>query len=182
MSAFLTRLRQFAALAFLLCPIAFGQTTGTVQGAVSDQQGGLLPGVKLELTNIETNVSQIQNSGPLGGYIFQAVPPGTYSLRASAAGFRATVIQGIVVTANANTPMDVKLDLGAVTETVNVSASVERIDTISPQVATNVDKTYIEDLPNYTRNVMSFAELSPGIEVNTGSMAGGSQMMNIQGA
>lgn len=151
-------------------------TTGSVQGIVLDASGAAVPGVELTLTNQATQVGQKQKTGDDGRYIFNIVLPGTYSLRTSASGFRPAVASGIVVEVNKTTRADISLQLGEVSETIEVTANVSRIDTVSAQVSMNVQRQYLSELPISSRNSLAFAELAPGVEVN-----GGSQVQNIEG-
>jgi outer membrane receptor protein involved in Fe transport len=147
-----------------------------VQGIVLDPSGAAVPAVELTLVNQATQVTQTQTTGGDGRYTFNIVLPGTYTLRTSASGFRPSVASGIVVEVNKTTRADLTLQVGQVSETVEVVANVSRIDTVSAQVSMNVQRQYISDLPVSTRNSLAFAELAPGVEVN-----GGSQVQNIEG-
>jgi len=146
-----------------------------------DQQKAAVAGARLELVSADTNVAQIQSSGASGNYVFNFVQPGKYSLKVSAAGFKTALVGDLVVQANKNTPVDVILNVGAVVETIEVKGSTERIDTVGAQVSTNVGTKDIQDLPNFTRNILTYAELAPGVEVDTSAIAGGSQNLNILG-
>jgi len=160
---------------------AAAQTTGAVQGTVSDPQGAALPGATVELVQSATNVSQRAQTNGEGFYSFDFLPPGAYAASVSLGGFKAASLKGLVVEANKTTSVNVQLQVGQVTESVEVQALAPRVDTVRPQVATNVEETYIRQLPSYTRNVLTFATLQPGVEVNTQYITGGSQNLNILG-
>ena len=165
----------------MLSFLAAAQTTGTIQGTVSDQQGAVMPGVTLKLVNAGTNLRYSQTSGELGGYIFSYLPPGKYALQVSAPGFRAASISEILVEVSRNTVVDVRLEIGAVNEAVEVKMTAERIDTVAAQVATNVPAKYMQDLPSLSRNVLAYAEMAPGVEVDTSNTTGGSQVIGGNG-
>ncbi len=157
-------------------PARAADTTGSVQGIVLDSSGAAIPGVDLNLVNEATQVTRTQKGGADGRYTFNIVPPGQYTLRAAAAGFRAAIATGIAVEVNKTNRADITLQVGQVSEAVEVTANVSHIDTVSAQVSISVQRQYIADLPISSRNALGFAELAPGVEVN-----GSSQVQNIDG-
>ncbi|MDX2152365.1 MAG: carboxypeptidase regulatory-like domain-containing protein [Bryobacteraceae bacterium] len=153
------------------------ETTGTVQGTLLDPSGAAIPGARIDLVQDSTGVTLTQTSGADGKYIFNLVPPGSWSVRATLTGFRPAVLTGVIVEVARNTRADVTMQIGQVSEVVEVSSSVARIDTVSAQVATGVERKYITDLPSSGRNALSYALLAPGVNLNNA----GSQVMNIEG-
>ena len=151
-------------------------TTGAVQGLVLDPSGAAIPSVELMLVNQATQVVLTQKSDVDGRFIFNIVLPGTYTLNSSAPGFRPAALTGISVEVNRNTRADLTLQVGQVSESVEVVANAATIDTVSAQVSMNVQRRYIADLPLSSRNSLGFAELAPGVEIS-----GGSQVQNIEG-
>jgi hypothetical protein len=145
-------------------------TTGTVVGTVADPSHAAIPGVEVRLVNENTNIVTVQQSNPEGGFLFNLVLPGRYTIAASAEGFRKSAVSGIVVEVNKNTRVDLTLDLGELSQTVEVTASAGRIDSVSAQVSTNVARTYVSELPTSTRSVLSFAELAPGVQLQNTSI------------
>src|SRR3954454_16078115 len=97
-------------------------TTGSIQGTVVDPSAAALPGVQLELTNQTTNVLLVQKSDPSGHFVFNMVPPGTYSLRATAEGFRPSVAGNLQVEVNKTTRVDISMQMGVVSESIEVVA------------------------------------------------------------
>jgi len=152
--------------------------TGAVQGRVADPSGALIPGARVELANEQTNSTAAQTSSENGTFTFNLVPPGIYTLRTTAEGFQAKSMSGIRVEINKTVRVDVTLVVGAVTETVEVSAEVSRVDAVSAQLSTSANTRLITELPSSSRNVLKMAELAPGV-----SLAGNedSQVMNIEG-
>src|SRR5918997_924251 len=104
--------------------------TGSIQGRVTDPTGATIPNVRLELINERTNSTATQASTAEGTYIFNLVPPGRYKIRASATGFGTAELSGITVDVNRATRADIGLTVGTVAETVEVSATVSRVDTV----------------------------------------------------
>ncbi len=173
-----------AILALILSAAALrGQvTTGTVQGTVTDSSGAVIPGVSLELVNTATNQRHSARSNDSGVYVFQLLPPGSYQLRASFQGFRTAQVSGIQVEIGNNTIIDVTLQPGEVSQSVEVTAALESIDTQAASVKANVSSRMFANLPLGSRNPLRFAELVPSVEMQTGSMTGGSQLLGTDGA
>ena len=153
------------------------ETTGALRGAVADQSKAAIPGAKIELANAETGQVLQQKTGVEGRYTFNLVRPGAYSLRASVEGFQTHTISGVVVEVNKTTQVDITLQLGAVTQNIEVSASAIDIDITSARVSTNVDEKLVEALPNADRNPLAMAELAPGVNL----IRPGSQVQGIEG-
>ena len=171
-----------AALAVALVTTLHAQlTTGTVQGTVQDPTGAVVPGVELTLLNVNTNLTLTQQSNAVGAYIFSNVPPGLYNLRAKLPNFKTSEITGITVEVNRNTVIDVTIGPGDLTQKVEVNAAAEIIDTQSSVVRTNVGARMILDLPSASRNPLQVAELAPGVNMNTGNLTGGSQLLGSSG-
>ena len=170
-------------LSILLLPgIADAQlTTGTVQGTVQDPSGAIVPGVEMALLNVDTNLTLTQHTNDVGTYVFSNVPPGTYRLRAILDGFKTADTTGLVVEVNRNTVVNVKIEPGDLKESVQVVAAADIIDTQSSVVRTNIGTEMITELPSDSRNPLGFAELAPGVDLNTNSLAGGSQMLGLSG-
>ncbi|MCL5742538.1 MAG: carboxypeptidase regulatory-like domain-containing protein, partial [Acidobacteria bacterium] len=153
------------------------ETTGAIRGTVTDQSKAAIPKAKIELVNADTGQVLTQQTGAEGGYIFNLIRPGNYSLRASVEGFQTHTISGVVVEVNKTTQVDITLQVGAVAQNVEVSASAIDIDIASARVSTNVDEKFMEALPNAERNPLAMAELAPGVSL----IRPGSQVQNIDG-
>lgn len=171
-----------AALACWVTALCGQVTTGSVQGVVTDSSGAVVPGAGLELVNLLTNISYSTRSNDSGVYVFHLVPPGLYRLRVSFQGFRTAVINGISVEIGRNTMIDVTLQPGEITESIEVTADLENVDTQSASIKANVSSRMMSGLPLGSRNPLRFAELVPGVEIQTGSMTGGSQLLGAEGA
>jgi hypothetical protein len=164
-----------------LVGIAFGQQlTGSVQGVVTDASGAVIPGVTMQVINMDNGSSQTATSDAHGNFHFAAINPGMYTLKASFAGFKTTT-RKIVVELNKTLRADVQLEMGEVTTSVEVSAAAATIDPASTNVATNVGTKVIGDLPILTRDITVLIELIPGTRQAVGTTAGGSQVIDISG-
>ena len=166
----------------LLLPavVAGQQLTGSIAGGVADATGGVMPGVTVELSSSATGQTQVQVSDATGKFVFNAIRPGSYTLKASLDGFK-TVTRTIAVELNRVSRAEFALEVGNLSETVVVQGVTAAVDTVSSQVATNVDSKVVIDLPNLTRDITTLVELMPGASQSTGTTAGGSQVVDISG-
>ncbi len=167
-------------LGFVLIAAAQGLTqdiTGTVQGVVTDPAGARVPGVSVDLINEGTRSVTTRTTTAEGEFLFNLVPPGRYTVTASLSGFKKASTTAVDVPVNKTTRVDMVLQVGLVTESVQVTAEAVRIDSVSAQVATNVSSKMVIDLPSATRNALSYAEMAPGVTIQNGA----SQVMNITG-
>jgi len=164
-----------------LVGIALGQQlTGSVQGVVTDASGAVIPGAAMQVISVDNGSSQTGTSGAQGNFHFAAINPGTYTLKASFAGFKTTT-RKITVELNKTLRADVQLEMGEVTTSVEVSAAAPTVDPASTNVATNVGTKVINDLPLLTRDIGLLVELIPGTRLAVGTTAGGSQVVDNSG-
>jgi hypothetical protein len=125
---------------------------GGVRGQVKDQGGAVVPNVKVSLINDATGEQRATLSNDAGEYTFTAVNPANYTLRAEAPSFKRFEHAGVVVTTQGFLTVDIKLELGDVTQTVNVSAEVPLVEAANASTGQVIDKQKLDDLPNMGRN------------------------------
>ena len=146
------------------------QIRGTLSGYVKDSTDAVLPGALLKLTNEQTGATRAVTSNADGFYQFLGLAPGSYALEAELTGLRHYKSTGVVLRVDENVRADVRMEVGAVTEQVQVTANAAVVDTRSSTLASVVDDRRIVDLPLLNRNVMSLASLVPGVTaVSAGS-------------
>src|SRR6266536_2306968 len=130
-------MRLFAGLLAFACaalvPLdAPGQTsTATLTGTARDSSGAVLPGVAITVTSTERNTSYSTISNETGNYVVPALNPGTYTVAAELTGFKKFVQEGIVLQVNQVARIDITLDVGNLSETVQVSAAAALLETDS---------------------------------------------------
>src|SRR5579862_2030091 len=107
------------------------QATATVNGAVKDQSGAVVPGAKVTLRNLATNISRSTKSSKDGDYLFTLVPIGTYELAVEQTGFDKYVQSGITLQINANARQDVVLKVGSTNQVIEVQGNTTQVDTVS---------------------------------------------------
>jgi hypothetical protein len=131
----------------------YGQTfQGGVRGIVADQGGAAVPVAKILLINEATSEQRATISNAVGEYTFTAIDPGTYSVQAEAPGFKKFTAAGIVVTTQGFPTVDVKLEVGDVTQSVNVAEETSMVETANASTGQVIDKQKLDDLPNMGRN------------------------------
>ena len=143
---------------------AYGQTqTATVRGSVTDASGAVIPGAALTLTNIDQNRPWQGESNASGAYLFQQIPPGNYSLGVEAAGFKRYERPRFVLQVAQVAEIDIPLEVGDVTEVVEISAEAPLLATATSDLGEVVNSLTAESLPLNGRNVLQLIGLTPGI-------------------
>jgi Carboxypeptidase regulatory-like domain/TonB dependent receptor len=155
------RVLLLVGLSLLLAVSGFAQTA-RVGGKVTDQQGGVLPGATVSITNVATGLSSEVVSNASGSYLFPSLDPGEYRLSVAMPGFAGYVREGIILTTGQGITMDAALQVEGVTETVTVTGESPMISTRESKVGGVVEAEEIENVPINTRDVQSLALLVPG--------------------
>ena len=140
---------------------------GSISGTVTDATGAVVAGASVNIHNDDTNASFRAASSSTGSFAFFNLPIGLYTLRSEAAGFRRQEVKGIKVEVNQQAKVDVSMQVGEVTQTVEVEASASLIQAESTDVGTVIDNKRFLDLPltlgGGIRNPSAFIYLSPGV-------------------
>lgn len=153
-------------LAFCFGTISvFGQTTGSLTGVVTDEQGGIITGAKVTVTSIERNrvEGNIQTTED-GNYTFPALIPGTYKLTVEQLGFSRSEISPVIIELNVRQRVDVKLAVGNVDAIVTVQLDeAQQIERDTSGVGTVVGKEQVSNLPLFERSPTNLIALAPGV-------------------
>ena len=164
--------------AILTSAVRAQSPTGTITGTVKDSSGAVVPGAKLGITNINTGVARSAVTSSLGNFEFPLLSPGTYRLTAEFTGFKRYIRDGIVLNVAEKPDIQVVLDPGTVTQSVEVTAAAPLLETNTSDVGQVVNRREVENLPLEGRSVMNLELLSNGVApvngVNTGSYVWGS--------
>ena len=152
----------FAFILGLTLPSAAQTTEGVISGTVSDSQGAVLPGVTVNVRNVDTGVVRSTVTGDDGQYRVPALPPGRYDLSIELQGFTTTQITGLVLASNQQLRRDATLQVGALQETITVSAEAPAVDTARAEVAAVITEAQIEMLPVQGLTATNLALLLPG--------------------
>ena len=156
-----------AALAgvILFClPVSAQEATGKIVGNVTDQSGAAVPGAKVTVTNIETNISRDATADTVGFYQVLQLPIGHYKVVATAPGFEKTTIQAqTALEINSTLRLDVKLQVGQLTEVVMVESRPSLVETENATVGGTVTGEAIFELPLNGRNTLDLLKTQPGV-------------------
>src|SRR4051812_34268596 len=161
-------LRIFSAFIFSLfvASSAFAQSTavnGTIEGTVKDDQGALLPGVTVTVTNIDTNDQRVVVTNESGLYRAPLLRLGTYRVAAELQGFKKFEQTGVSLRAGQTAVIDVQLGVGTVAETITVTADAPLIDSARIDIGHSLSDQEVHALPLVARNPYNFALVQPGV-------------------
>ena len=145
--------------------VAAGQsTTGTIRGAVRDQQGAVVPGVTVTVRQTDTNLTRTATTGAQGDYLVTNLPTGNYEVTAEIAAFNKSVRTGITLAVNQDAVVDMALTAGGLSETISVTSDASVLNTTTAEVGVRFDTTRVSELPVInSRDVFSLVLSAPGV-------------------
>src|SRR5262249_41886500 len=148
---------------FACCLLPQGGESTEILGFVEDGSGSVVPGVEITATHVATGQARKTVTGDSGTYVFSFVQPGEYTLRAGKTGFRPEVRTGLAVQLNQKARVNFSMQVGAVAESVEVSAVGVILNTDDATIGNVVEQKRITDLPLNGRNFANLAGLMPGV-------------------
>ncbi len=163
----ITQISTFAVSLFLVCmftqPAPAQVLYGSIVGTVEDPSGAVIPGAALSITNVATNTVREVTADDEGRYTAINLPAGSYTITATAPGFRTTTRAGVIVTINNVTRVNVRLQVGQLSEQVTVTGSAAVLQTDRSDTRSELTSKAVVELPlvNY-RNYQSLIDLVPG--------------------
>src|SRR5438132_12363507 len=140
--------------------VAAQSTTAQISGTVKDQSGAVLPGVEITVTQTATGAKRTAVSNETGNYVLASLPLGPYMLEAALPGFKAYVQTGIVLQVDASPTINIVLEVGQVTDQVEVQSNAALVETHSSGLGTVVDNQRVIELPLNGRNVTELVFLA----------------------
>src|SRR5579864_1343077 len=164
---------------FVLNVAGFAQTAGQITGQVTDTSDAIVVGATLTVTNSQTNVVRTTTTNSAGDYTFPAVPPGVYNVKTEMPGFKGEVRESVELQVEQIARIDFHLQVGAVTETIEVTGGAPLLTTESATVGTVIDHDRIVNMPLNGRSFTQLIALSPNVAYN--SVANGGQASARQG-
>src|SRR5258705_7364903 len=144
------------------CGSVWAQATAQISGTVRDQSGAVLPGVEVTATQTETGIARMAVTNETGSYVLSNLALGPYRVEAGLPGFRTYAQTGIVLQVNSNPTINPVLEVGQVTEQVEVQANAALVETRSSAVGQVVENERILELPLNGRNVQDLITLAGG--------------------
>jgi hypothetical protein len=137
---------------------------GSISGIVTDTSGAVVPGATVTITSVERKTSDAVTTNDRGFYTKERLMPGVYEVKAELQGFKVAVFSQIRISVDTNTPLDIKMELGQVSEAVTVEGFSPVLKTDRADVSTTFDTKQISDLPVLDRNFTKFILLTPGTQ------------------
>jgi len=173
-------------IAALSCTAVWAQATAQISGTVKDQSGAVLPGVEITATQTGTGISRTAVTNETGSFVLPSLPLGPYRVEAALPGFRTFVQTGIVLQVDSSTTINPVLEIGQVSETVEVQANAAQVETRSVGVSQVIETQRILELPLDGRQVenlitLSGAAVSSGTANTGGARAVGGQFISVAG-
>ena len=135
---------------------------GSIFGTITDNTGAVVPNATITVTDISKNTSVTTQTNGSGEYRVQHLIPDTYRVDAEATGFNKSTTESVVVYADTAPKVDMQLSVGAVSNTVKVTAAAPLLETDRAEVSTILNARAVENLPNLNRNFTAFELLTPG--------------------
>ena len=145
------------------------EARGRILGRITDASGAVVPQAKIEITNVATGTTLRSESNEEGNYLAPFLIPGAYRITIEKAGFKRYTREGLEVRVDDRLEVNITLDLGAVTETVSVTAESPLLETSSASLGQVVDARRVTDLPIPHGVPFHLIKLAPGANFNLGS-------------
>ena len=158
-----TRLFAFLSMLLILAGSLAAQTLGDVTGEIRDASGAQIPGVKVVITNTATGSARDTLTNDSGFYAFPALTPGAYTLRTEKQGFKAASSTSFDLQVQQSARLDLTLEVGSVSDSVEVNASGAMLQTENATVGTVVEQKRIVELPLNGRNYLALTALAPNV-------------------
>src|SRR5258708_5955512 len=143
-------------------------TTASIRGTVTDEQGAVVAGADVIVTNADTGYSRSDKADKDGSYSFQSLPIGRYTLNVSGKGFKAYQEKDIVLHVNDSRTFDAQLKVGATTETIEVVANTSQVELNNAELSGTVAGDQITQLPLNGRSFAQLVTMVPGVAVDNG--------------
>lgn len=183
MKSFRKSLSALIAVFFVLGSIAaWASITGSISGVVTDPNGAVVPGVTVVATDVATNVRHTTVTDAKGFYAFPALNVGTYNVTISQPGYRDYLESSVIINANSAIRIDVKMEIGQVSNTVKVRSDVLQVETQSTQMGDVIQGEKITSVPLNGRSYIDLLALQPGVSPYSDvATSGGSGVSGVDG-
>ena len=142
----------------------FGQTLGEITGRVADPSGASVPGAVITLINVSTNGVRATTSTSSGDYAFPAVAPGFYNLKTEHPGFKSATSNNIEVQVQQTVRLDISLQVGQISESVEVSGLAELLQAENASVGTVIENKAVTELPLNGRSYLNLVALAANVD------------------
>jgi Carboxypeptidase regulatory-like domain/TonB dependent receptor len=172
LSGFASRLMLLVGGLLVMCAMMMAQGTADIVGTVTDNSGAVVPNAKVTAKNLGTNDSRTEQTNAAGQFAFALLPIGDYSVTVEVKGFRTFSASRLTIATGDRARVDAALQVGDVTQTVEVSEQTVAVQTDSSTVGGLVTTRAVQDLPVNGRNFMRLVQLAPGATESVQSSLG----------
>ena len=163
------RLLPSVVLASLTISVGSGQVASRVSGTIRDATDAVMPHVNVTLEEIDKGTTETAVTNEAGRYVFPTVKVGTYRVSAAAAGFKKSTTESFPVNVNQTVEMDFRMEVGQVSDAVEVSALAAILQTSDSQVGNLIETRTVVDLPLAARDFMQLSLISAGVSDSSGN-------------
>ena len=172
----------FCLLVAVIPPCAAQTTTSTITGRITDPTEAVIPAAQVSVVNVDSGVTIEVESNESGLYRVPSLSPGSYRVEVESSGFQRLVRSGIVLQISQVLQVDLVMQLGAITETIDVTGSAPVVESQTSSVSQLVERSMIEGMPLGNRTATSLVVLTPGAYVvNPGGFGAGFPIFGISG-
>jgi hypothetical protein len=147
----------------LISPESQAQFRSAIEGTVTDPSGEIIPEAQVTIVNVEIGISQTTKTNTAGYYSFPSLPPGKYTITASAKGFASVKQENIMLGGAETRAITLAMKVGDVSETVTVTSEPALVQSSEAKVAANISSAQIRNLPMAGRNILDLVSLAPGV-------------------
>lgn len=153
-----------ASILLFMSTIAFGQTTGTLEGVVKDPTGAGISGASVKITNTETGASRVTQTNDDGVYKITNLQPGlAYQVEVSSQNFETKTVKDVAVRLGTGGTVNIELDIKGVSGEVNVTSDAAIINSTESQLSTSYSQKQLQQLPYGGGSIDNLALLTPGV-------------------
>ena len=180
-----TLLVAFCSLVFPICPLLYGQASGSFSGTVSDKTGSVVAGANVKATAQGTGIARESKTDTTGHYMMPLLPIGNYAIRVDSQGFGPVEQKDVRLQVDEHRELNFVLSPASVAQAVEVSATEVAVQTTNPTLGQVITSQQVAQLPLNGRNFVQLATLTPGTtqETNPNSFfnGGGSSEVSVRG-
>jgi hypothetical protein len=152
----------------LLSGVSAWAQSARITGIITDTSDALMSGVEVTVTNVSTGVSRRATSNEQGNYSVPFLQPGLYRITAQATGFKPLTREGITLVVDQVARIDMKMEVGQLTESIEVTAEATLVDSSNATLGVVVENRRVVDLPLNGRNALALVMLTPSVISHAG--------------
>lgn len=157
------------------------QGTAELRGKVTDQQAGVLPGVTVTARHQESGLFREAVTEGDGAFLMSGMTPGVYEVSAELSGFKKYTQRDVRLEVGRTTPIELKLEVGGLTEEVTVSAEAPLVDATSNEIGGRISSQEFVDTPSFNRNFAGYLGMLPGVVATISATTFGADSISVAG-